>query len=302
MAETLPPPLRALMAGVIDYAGLFPPAALTMPDAAREYLACRGSADRWALGRFVVPAARLAEFGEAARAVGLLPAPAGDPVRLSALAAADLPAGLGAIASFEAEWGAQGARVEAIEARATNPAEAARVAAQIPDAFEGWVEVPLGQPPAPLLAAVLAGGALPKIRTGGTTPELVPSPHQVLEFLVEAARHDTPFKATAGLHHPLRGQYPYTYEADSARGPMFGYLNLLVTDALLRTGLPASEASAVLLETDPAAITVDGTGLTWRDHRLTTDDLERSRQAGMRAFGSCSFREPMQELPFLSPR
>jgi len=296
MAETLPPPLRALLAGAVDYAGLFPPAALTMPDAAREYLACRASPDRWALGRFVVPAARLAEFGEAAHAVGLLPAPADNPVRISALAAADLPAGLAEIEIFAREWGPTGARVEAIEGRATTPAEAGRVAASMPTSLEGWVEVPLGQPPAALIDAVLSGGALPKVRTGGTSPELVPDPDAVLAFLVETVGRGIPFKATAGLHHPLRGEYPYTYEPDSPRGPMFGYLNLMLATAFLRAGLSAADARAILLETDPAAFEVDTAGLAWRGHRLEVDALVSSRQSGMRAFGSCSFREPMGEI------
>ena len=54
--------LRDLLSGLIDYAGLFPPAALDMPAAAREYAEYRESEYRWALGRFVIPVARLDEF------------------------------------------------------------------------------------------------------------------------------------------------------------------------------------------------------------------------------------------------
>src|SRR5918992_5439299 len=61
-------PVRALIAGAIDYAGLFPPAALSMEDAVRNYATYRESEDAWALGRFVVPAARLTEFREQADA------------------------------------------------------------------------------------------------------------------------------------------------------------------------------------------------------------------------------------------
>jgi hypothetical protein len=56
---------RALMAGLVDYAGLFPPAGLGMLEAVRRYREYLAGPDRWALGRFVVPAARLAEFGAA---------------------------------------------------------------------------------------------------------------------------------------------------------------------------------------------------------------------------------------------
>ena len=56
---------RALLAAVVDYAGLFPPAALPMADGGGGV--CRGQdgPDAWMLGRFVLTAARLAEFAEA---------------------------------------------------------------------------------------------------------------------------------------------------------------------------------------------------------------------------------------------
>ena len=51
--------LRTLLAGVVDYAGLFPPAGLDMADAVANYARYRTCPDRWALGRFVVNASRL---------------------------------------------------------------------------------------------------------------------------------------------------------------------------------------------------------------------------------------------------
>ena len=53
----LSPSARALLGGVVDYAGLFPPAALSMADAVAEYAAAQRGADAWMLGRFVLPAA-----------------------------------------------------------------------------------------------------------------------------------------------------------------------------------------------------------------------------------------------------
>ena len=53
--------LHALIDGLIDYAGLFPPAALDMAEAARNYASYAQGEYAWVLGRFVVPAARLGE-------------------------------------------------------------------------------------------------------------------------------------------------------------------------------------------------------------------------------------------------
>ena len=59
----------ALLAGAIDYAGLFPPAALDMAGAVSEYASYVRSGDRWALGRFVVAASRLEELRAAHEAL-----------------------------------------------------------------------------------------------------------------------------------------------------------------------------------------------------------------------------------------
>src|SRR5438045_204787 len=54
--------LRTLLAGIVDYAGLFPPARLPLEEAVRNFVRYGGESDAWMLGRFVLPAARLAEL------------------------------------------------------------------------------------------------------------------------------------------------------------------------------------------------------------------------------------------------
>jgi hypothetical protein len=49
--------LRVLLANLIDYAGLFPPAALPMEEAVRNYARYREGEHAWMLGKFVVPRA-----------------------------------------------------------------------------------------------------------------------------------------------------------------------------------------------------------------------------------------------------
>lgn len=299
-----PPPaaLRTLLAGAIDYAGLFPPAGLRMPEAVAEFAAHRASAERWALGRFVVPAARLEEFLTAGREAGLLPAPSGDPVELSVLAVGDPKSAVASLTTLREQAHSLGVVVAAIETRATDPEEAAALVGMLPRGLETWVEMPLGVPPGPMIEAIVGGGALPKIRTGGVTADLFPAPDAIVAFLQEAVHRDTPFKATAGLHHPVRGVFPYTYEAESASGKMYGFLNLLVATALLLDGQPAGEARRALLDEDPESFAFSPSGLTWRGRRLELAALERLRRKGLRAFGSCSFRDPIRELQPLVSR
>ena len=54
--------LHILLNSLIDYAGLFPPSGLDMAKAVANYAGYRQSPHCWALGRFIVPSARLQEF------------------------------------------------------------------------------------------------------------------------------------------------------------------------------------------------------------------------------------------------
>src|SRR5438105_13295520 len=67
---TPPASLHALLAGAIDYAGLFPPATLDMRDAVARYADYRGTAEAWALGRLVLPLSRVDELAAAKHEIG----------------------------------------------------------------------------------------------------------------------------------------------------------------------------------------------------------------------------------------
>src|SRR5260221_9083784 len=57
--------LRAFMAHLIDYAGLFPPASLPLAEAIQNYARFRRESDRWMLSHFIVPAVQLPELSAA---------------------------------------------------------------------------------------------------------------------------------------------------------------------------------------------------------------------------------------------
>src|ERR1700722_13588798 len=56
--------LNTLLEGVIDYAGLFPPARLSMEAALAEYLDLLNGNDSWLVSRFICPSNRLDELAE----------------------------------------------------------------------------------------------------------------------------------------------------------------------------------------------------------------------------------------------
>jgi hypothetical protein len=205
--------LRELLRGLIDYAGLFPPASLGVPEAVSNYRAYRSGPHAWMLGRFVVPAARAAEIPE------------------------DFP--LSVIA----------------------PDKKSERAGEIE-----YIEIPVTADP-----ASLAAGARAKIRTGGLTVEAYPTAEDLAGFLHHAAAARVPFKATAGLHHPLPSP------------PMHGFVNVFLAACRVWHGATEADALATLRET---SIRFD----------LTPEQVRDARANFAISFGSCSFEEPVDDL------
>ena len=299
-------PVHALLMGAIDYAGLFPPAQLDMPGAVAEYASYLASGDRWALGWFVVPATRLDELAAAARELIDPQAQSLGEDRfwtLSVVFGADIAGDMDRVRAFHAEhrderdgWFAQ---VQAIELRAATPDAVQAAMRVVPDEFDRFVEIPLAGDVRALVRAIRAEDAWAKVRTGGTTADAFPSIHDVVRFLAACVAEDVPFKATAGLHHVVRGSYPLTYAAESPRGVMYGFLNIMLAAAFLRAGESEATARDILEERNSSAFEFDDAGVSWRGRRLSVDQLVYARNWAISSFGSCSFREPIDELASL---
>jgi len=151
-----------------------------------------------------------------------------------------------------------------------------------------YCEVPIAE-----LDAVRAAGCFAKVRTGGVTPEALPSVETVATFIRACADRRLAFKATAGLHHPVRAEHPLTYKPDAPRGVMHGFLNVFVASALAWHG--DRDLEPVLAETDPSAFRFDGRA-HWRDRSLSAEQVRDARANFLHAFGSCSFDEPVADL------
>jgi hypothetical protein len=135
-----------------------------------------------------------------------------------------------------------------------------------------------------------------KIRTGGETADKFPAPESVIEFIRLCAEANVPFKATAGLHHPLRSVHWFTYQPDSPSGIMHGFVNVFLAAAFVRTGMETALAVQLLEEQSAEAFHFDLDGVSWRKHRLSRREIEAARQRFAVSFGSCSFTEPVDDL------
>jgi hypothetical protein len=247
---------RALLSKLIDHAAMFPPAELPMDAAIEVDGHARQTPEAWMLNRFIVPASQLERV------------PAGFAPPLSVvLDTASLP-------------DLAGRDVVLVEARMVRAGAVRDAPAQV------FLEVWPGDDDK--LRAVADAGAGAKVRCGGPTPDMFPSPARLAAFVAGGRDLGLRFKATAGLHHPIRD------------GIMHGFLNLLAA-AVLAHAERAGEAEllAGLREEDPAAFRLTDETFAVHDREMDATTIAAARRELFVGYGSCSFSEPVEDLQAL---
>jgi hypothetical protein len=314
---------RSFMSGLVDYAGLFPPASLAMAPAVNSYAVYRAVAESWMLGRFICPAARLGELAGClpedfaqggAWELSVLVGDGRDP----AAALASVPTQARAVAAIE---GLFPGKVKAAALETPIPAVATEeLGPFLTDLTRGFLDHGLGdrelflEVPATGQAendsVVLEGIARlrdagdyspgkvgAKFRCGGVSVEAFPSVDRLAGVIHNCGRLGLVLKLTAGLHHPVR------HRAVEPQVMMHGFLNVFGA-GLLAHGLNADPEvlAKCLAETDPGAFAFNAEGFHWRDVTVSSSVVKDIRQRLLPGFGSCSFDEPradLKELGFL---
>lgn len=284
---------RALLAEIIDYAGLFPPSQVSMAEAVLNYATYRNSNYNWMLGRFVLPAARLEEFLE--NTGDFVPRNPQNVWRLSVLAGEDVPGTIRLIDNFNAR---NSSRIlcDTLELKAFTASEIENAVKALPDYLTAYFEIPVDKRLADLAAELAIRGQRAKIRTGGVTNDAFPTTAEIIRFVRTCLAANVPFKATAGLHHALRCFKPLTYEANAPMGTMHGFLNLFLAVGFARQGFKPSLLESLLEDEFAESFELTDGAITWhRDYILTAAQIARMRQSII-SFGSCSFDEPVADL------
>lgn len=284
--------LQTLLHTIVDYAGLFPPAELSMEKAVTAYAGYRHARQSWMLGRFVVPVSRLEEMTRARRALN---APGDEhPWRISALVGEDAKRDIAAAVAFNKS--ANNAVVDALEVKASTIKAMHGIAEIAPREMRVYVEIPSDSDPREVIAALAAMKLRAKIRTGGTTPGAIPNVEQVGRFLRACYASSVPFKATAGLHHPLRREHALTYAPDAPRGVMHGFLNVFLAAAFHYNGLTQRDTVELLGAETLDDVVMDDEKMAWREYVVTVAEISTLRRRLAISFGSCSFTEPVDDL------
>ena len=312
------PSAQALFEGIIDYAGLFPPAALPMEDAFSRYLVHRQSGDGWMLARFVCPAGRLVELEEQLTDL---------PVGGATIGVAVLGRGGATLDDFVKAADEDAALIRAFLSRQEGRATADVFEVRLPEAGGAAVAVEKAwrsltengstavtpyfevsllddwRPRLPAAAAAIrdatraAGGDHRlgiKIRCGGLDAAAIPEPVAVAAAIATCRATGVPLKATQGLHHPFR-------HTDEALGAVVhGFLNLFTASVMAHAhDLPVTRLTEIIADTDPQSFVVKADRVAWRDLEASAAEVAAARSGVLTSFGSCSFAEPRDDLQAL---
>jgi hypothetical protein len=296
---TMKASVKNFMSGLIDYAGLFPPARLEIKTTLANYAGYLAGENGWMLGRCLIPATRLHQVG---------PHPG---FRYSVIVSPALSdEELEQLGNFSRSQG----RVEMVETRLPDSTDSPErcsdhllhLASRLNRAALRDIQlfVEAGTPvSAALLAASLAafnsrragGKAIKnagyKLRCGGTERQAYPTVEKVAAVIAVCRTHDVPIKFTAGMHHPLRNHSP---EMDVMQ---HGFVNMFAAGLLGWDGnLSTDQIAACLGDETAAHFHFAEEGFSWLEHTISADEIKCLRQNKVISFGSCSFAEPVEGL------
>jgi hypothetical protein len=295
--------LRALLARAIDYAGLFPPANLSLQPALGNHAEYVRLPDAWMLGAFILP---VAEFDAAARYFSQFDRE--HALRISALGPRTetpaafvqaLSAAKETIDAFSKTCGSI-ASIEQLEMPlpaeldAELLGEARSVLAH--SKLNAFWEAPAKAARRAIMLIAESNAADSrrkfgfKLRTGGVTAEAFPSSLEIAAALVAATKQRVPVKFTAGLHHPVRLFH------ESVQTKMHGFLNVLGAGVLAAEHSWTEEQTAEMLDDELAAsFSFHDESFSWRDWKISTERILELRKL-VTSLGSCSFDEPREDL------
>lgn len=302
--------LLTLLKDVIDYAGLFPPARLPLADAFTNYLRYQQGSDAWMLSRFVIRAEQLPDLTalchrtEVASGIGLSVLVGGQDEQPHSV----LRKAVASIQSAEADTAGalRGDMIETSLALRTD-SYAGDVVGAFGDVLADvnrstdpvFFEAPWTSDTTSRLRDIAvavqsanndgANFGL-KIRAGGLSAELFPSPSDTARFIRTCLEYEIPFKATAGLHHPIRHYRP---EMDVM---MHGFLNVMAAAILGKVhDLGEDELRLIIEDTSAESFQISEDGLAWKHLAATSHQVDAARSFFI-SFGSCSFDEPRDDL------
>ena len=325
--------LRTFMDGLIDYAGLFPPAKLPLNEAIDEYILHLKGENSWILGRFIIP---ISQFNDLEEFLPLFENI--EPLKLSVLGGGgnsddeylnNIKQNIADINDFR-EKHAGKIEIDVIECKLATNTPSKDIMQKATDLlnqnnlkhYHEFAELPyvgidysteldetswdsVVVPTVAMISEMKNAGI--KLRCGGIVKDAFPSVEKVAAMIQACSLNKIPMKFTAGLHHPLR-HFEEQYDCD-----MHGFVNVFGAGILASNFEQPQHSqekyrmfillSHMIDDNNSDNFNFDESKLTWkvgddRDTRFEIDTEKIKKARGNRAisYGSCSFEEPIDDL------
>lgn len=305
------------MNGLIDYAGLFPPAALELDEAITNYASYRTSEYAEMLSCFIIPSSRLTELDAYSHLFSQKP-----PFVFSVLGGN--PTGMDAykksiqtlveqstafvnkhgknvvISVFEIklpELSGEKAFGQVLNETIQTLSDAGFTDSQLffePVRNENWNQTCEALTNALKKASIQKSAGF-KLRCGGISADLFPSIAEVAEAIYRTSSNGIALKATAGLHHPIR------HFSKDVNTKMHGFFNVFGATILAGAHqLNQTQITDILEDENPANFHFDDKRFAWKDFSIQLNELVNLRNQLATSYGSCSFDEPLDDLKALN--
>ena len=320
--------LYSLLSKIIDYAGLFPPARLTLDEAIHNYAKYRKGPDHWMLSRFIIPAGKLSELNTYKDELLEKNPPydlsvtgsKGDTVK-------EFIEGLKSDLKYLQQVHEDNPGLLTTQVYETRlPLELIKqhdkkAVSKLLDEVMIMFEKESPEPVSVFYESVFDDDYLTdniivmdalaqhqlkiskavslkkylltgfKLRCGGVKAEMFPSPEQVTFAVNHAIHSDLTMKATAGLHHPIR------HFDNAVNTKMHGFFNLFFGGIISYThGLNDDQLKTIIEDEEVDNFNFDNHHLRWKDYEADIKQIEKARRKCIVSYGSCSFDEPRDDL------
>lgn len=293
--------LQALLGNIIDYAGTYPPAQLPLSEALRNYIKYKQGRESWIVNRFVCPANRISELEAGIKWHGyedrfgicVIGRGGDNSAEFLSNTLADIKSAQKVDRAFFDVFETR------LPAQSLSSAELGhlilRITRALDEDIELYLEVPMTDAweadiPRAIEAIAKHKKVFAKLRTGGVTKDTFPTTHQVALSIAECAKHKVAFKATAGLHHPVRKYDP------EIGVTMHGFLNVFLAAAVAHCfRAERNDLVSILEATDPSEFRCLTNRISIGTWHLSYKQLRAARSFA-HTFGSCSVTEPISDL------
>lgn len=311
------------MSGLIDYAGLFPPAKLSLEEAYPNFVKYKNEKYEWMLSKFICPTAKLSELEpllyevpeqfEKVYSLSVLGKSGADKDEFFANLKSDLNewkkfkgnnSNVTESKAFEVKIpevvivsGNSDKVYDVIEpcsdAVCEHIGEDVKISFEVP-LLDDWKHNTRKSIEAIKKHNLNFNNSGFKLRTGGVTADAFPESEKVAFVIHELLDRNIPMKCTAGLHHPLR------HFNESVNTKMHGFFNVFGCGIIAYTHNMSHLEMVKMLDDESASnFKFSEDYFEWNNYRITLDEIAAGREEFMMSYGSCSFDEPLEDLKAL---